>query len=309
MDRNRTRALRRLVVRLLPLAALAACGCQTVKTPESQIAQSNIPGELRKTTLPDYIVEPPDLIRIEVLEAAPGRPITGPDRLVQPNGMVNLEFYGDVYVAGLTTTQIKEKVILHLRDKLSDVALGLVRLDEAGNIKKDKDGNPIPVPPKDSDKVFVEVTGYNSKVYYVEGDVALAGRLPITGNETVLDALNYAGGLTPTAASQNIRLVRPAPPNACCAQVLPVNYAAIVNAGDTTTNYQIMPGDRLVVYRDPIVRFTVLIQRLAEPVQIGAGTAFQLRYLTIIGRFFGGGTSSTAGRSATPPPATVSPAQ
>ena len=91
--------------------------------------------------------------------------------------------------------------------------------------------------------------------------------MPITGNETVLDAINYAGGLIPTAAPQNIRLVRPAPPGACCEQVLPVNLAAIISAGDPTTNYQLMPGDRLVVYRDPIVRDTIFIDRLAAPFQ------------------------------------------
>ena len=54
--------------------------------------------------------------------------------------------------------------------------------------------------------------------------------------------------------------------------MLPVNYAAIVNAGDTTTNYQLLPGDRLVVYRDPIVRTSVFLSRLAEPFQIVTGT-------------------------------------
>jgi polysaccharide biosynthesis/export protein len=113
--------------------------------------------------------------------------------------------------------------------------------------------------------VFVDITSFNSKVYYVQGDVGVPGRLPITGNETVLDAINYAGGLIPTASTVNIRLVRPAPPGACCEQLLPVNLAAIVNAGDSTTNYQLMPGDRLVVYRDPIVRTTVFLDRLAAP--------------------------------------------
>ena len=70
---------------------------------------------------------------------------------------------------------------------------------------------PRPVEPRDTDRVFVDVTAYNSKVYYVQGDVAQPGRLPITGNETVLDAINYAGGLIPTAAPQNIRLVRRTP--------------------------------------------------------------------------------------------------
>ncbi len=95
------------------------------------------------------------------------------------------------------------------------------------------------------------MTAYNSKVYYVQGDVKQPGRLPITGSDTVLDAINYSGGLIPTAAPQNIRLVRPAPKGACCEQVLPINLAAIISGGDPTTNYQLMPNDRLVVYRDP----------------------------------------------------------
>ena len=126
--------------------------------------------------------------------------------------------------------------------------------------------------------MFVDVTAYNSKKYYVLGDVAAPGQLPITGNETVLDALNFAGGLIPTAAPQNIRLVRPAPPGACCEQVLPVNLAAIISGGDPTTNYQLMPGDRLVVYRDPIVRTTIFIDRLAAPFQTVLNSILQYSF-------------------------------
>lgn len=238
-------------------AALLTTGCQTVRTPEETIAKSGIPRELEKTSMPPYVVEPPDLIRIEVLEALPGRAITG-ERLVRPDGKVSLDFYGEIYVAGLTLDEIKEKVIIHLREFLPDDQLGLIEQDPVTYEYRK-------IPPRESDRVFVDVSAYNSKVYYVQGDVAAPGRLVLTGNETVLDAINYTGGLLPTAATQNIRLVRPAPPGASCADVLPVNYAAIVNAGDTTTNYQLMPGDRLVVYRDPIVRTTVFLNRLAEP--------------------------------------------
>ena len=122
------------------------------------------------------------------------------------------------------------------------------------------------------------MTAYNSKNYYVQGDVAQPGKLPITGNETVLDAINYAGGLIPTAAPQNIRLVRPAPPGACCEQVLPVNLAAIISSGDPTTNYQLMPGDRIVVYRDPIVRGTIFIDRLAAPFQTVLNSILQYSF-------------------------------
>jgi len=257
------------------LACCAACGCQTVRTPEEKIANGNIPREFQKVSMPDYVVEAPDLLLVEVLDALPGRPISG-ERLVRPDGKITLGFYGDVYVAGLTLPEVKEKINLHLRKYISDETLGLIDIDENQEVMTDEKTNkPKMIDPKDSSRVFVDVTAYNSKNYYVLGDVLVTGRFPITGNETVLDAINYAGGLMPTAAPQNIRLVRPAPPGACCEQLLPVNLAAITSGGDPTTNYQLMPGDRLVVYRDPIVRFTVFLDRLAAPFQTVIGTTLQ----------------------------------
>jgi polysaccharide export outer membrane protein len=256
---DRSWVVRRKFGLLFTVAALTTCGCQTVKTPEEKIAKSNIPTELKKTSMPEYVVEPPDIIIVEVLEALPGRPITG-ERLVRPDGTISLGFYGDVYVAGLNLTEVKEKIVLHLRKYINDEVLGLiVEYSENGEIKTKT------FAPKDTSRLFVDVTSYNSKVYYVQGDVGVPGRLPITGHETVLDAINYAGGLIPTASLANIRLVRPAPPGACCEQTLPVNLPAIINAGDPTTNYQLMPGDRLLVYRDPIVRTTIFLDRLASP--------------------------------------------
>jgi polysaccharide export outer membrane protein len=261
------------------LAVSTLCGCQTVRTPEEKIANSNIPREFQKVTMPDYVVEPPDLLLVEVLEATPGRPISG-ERLVRPDGKISLGFYGEVYVAGLTLPEVKEKIILHLRKHISDANLGLVGIDtETGDTKIDPVTKaPIRIEPRDSATVFVDVTAYNSKNYYVEGDVAVTGRMPITGNETVLDAIHFSGGLMPTAAAQNIRLVRPAPPGACCEQVLPINLAAITSGGDPTTNYQLMPGDRLIVYRDPIVRFTIMLDRLAAPFQTVIGSMMQTSF-------------------------------
>jgi polysaccharide export outer membrane protein len=223
--------------------------------------------------MPDYVLEPPDLVIVEVLEALPGRPISG-ERLVRPDGKISLGFYGDVYVAGLTVPEAKEKIILHLRKFMTDELLGLYQ-------ENPQTGQQEPVEPRDSQTVFIDVTAYNSKNYYVLGDVLIPGKVPVTGNETVLDAINLAGGLMPTAAPQNIRLVRPAPPGACCEQVLPINLAAITSGGDPTTNYQLMPGDRIIVYRDPIVRFTVFLDRLAAPFQTVISsmltTAFTIR--------------------------------
>jgi polysaccharide export outer membrane protein len=275
---------------MMALTVVLMAGCQTVKTPEEKIASTNLPREFSKVSMPEYVVEPPDLITVEVLEALPGRPISG-ERLIRPDGKISLSFYGEVYVAGLTTGEIKEKIVLHLRKYLNDEVLGLVEQDENGWYE---------VPPRDSNRVFVDVTAYNSKNYYIQGDVAAPGKLPITGNETVLDAINYAGGLIPTASPQNIRLVRPAPPGSSCEQVLPVNLAAIISGGDPTTNYQLMPGDRIVVYRDPIVRTTLFIDRLAAPFQTVINSMLQYSFAarsikSVSIPIFGGGAGTTRG--------------
>lgn len=301
MDRARVTKCRGVGRLLMPLAVLLTVGCQTVRTPEEQIAATPIPRELNKVAMPEYVVSPPDLLIVEVLEALPGRPITG-ERLVRPDGTITLGFYGDVYVNGLTVREIKEKVIIHLRKYLTDEVLGLVGFDE--NNKR------IAIAPADSDRVFVDVAAYNSQVYYVQGDVAAPGRLPITGNETVLDALNYAGGLAPTASVPNVRLVRPGPPGTSTAQVLPVNIPAIIQEGDTTTNYQLMPGDRLYVYRDPIIRTTIFIDRLAAPFNTVLTSilqySFTVRSVKSMGQgLFGNntGTSSNTGRTFSTVPA------
>jgi len=194
-----------------------------------------------KVSLPEYVVEPPDIITIDVFEALPNRSIKG-ERLVRPDGRISLGFYGEVIVAGLTTREIKEKIIAHLRRFLSDEALGL---------EKEEGGKVVKVAPSDSSRVSVDVTSYNSKIYYVQGEVTTPGRFPVTGNETVLDAIQYAGGLTRWALLDKIRLVRLGPPHGRREQVLKVDLEAIVKKGDIKTNYQLFPGDRLIVEGAP----------------------------------------------------------
>ena len=138
------------------------------------------------------------------------------------------------------------------------------------------------IPPAESAYVFVDVTAYNSKNYFILGDVQRIGRMPWTGNETVLDALQYAGGLLSAAEPKDIRLVRPAR-GGKPARVYKVDLDAIQNRGDVMTNYQIFPNDRLIVGRNEVVKKTVEIDRLNAPIQSITGSmlqeAFMLRAL------------------------------
>jgi polysaccharide export outer membrane protein len=187
------------------------------KDPNPDIAYNNprFPRELRMESHPQYIVEPPDVLYIEALTILPNRPLLG-ERLVRQDGTISLGYYGQVHVAGLTLLEIENKIRLHLKRYVE---------------------NP---------QVYVDVASFNSKVYYVLGQVQQQGRLPVTGKETVLDAITLAGGLTNFAAIDKMHIARPNPGGGCD-QILWVDWKSLAFCGDTRTNYQILPGDRIVV--------------------------------------------------------------
>jgi polysaccharide biosynthesis/export protein len=200
-------------------------------------------------TLGSYVVEPPDLLIVEVLEALPGRPISG-ERLVRPDGKIALGFYGDIYVAGLTIPEVKEKVVRHLQKYLGDETLGLSVRDGATGepVIDPKTKEPKQIDPKDSDRVFVEVTAYNSTFYYVQGEVIVPGRMQVTGKETILDAINFVGGMSTQADHEGVVLYRQ-PQSGGPLQAFPIDIDQITLGDDLSTNYQLLPGDRLVVPR------------------------------------------------------------
>jgi len=183
-------------------------------------ASTRFPRELRLAVHPTYVVEPPDVLYIEADIPVGGEfsdpPLAG-ERLVRQDGSISLGYYGDLQVAGHTLAEIEELV----RRQLIDAGLR-------------------------DPQVYVDVAAYNSKVYYVLGQVEQTGQLPVTGKETVLDALTIAGGVTRYARLADIHVARPNPGGGCD-QILHVDYHAITSCGDTRTNYQLVPGDRVVV--------------------------------------------------------------
>jgi polysaccharide export outer membrane protein len=180
--------------------------------------------------------------------------------------MITLGFYGDLYVRGLTLSQIKHKLVVNLRRYLTDAQLGLVEQDEE---EKWQD-----VKPRDSSKVLVDLHANHSKYSFIQGDVNAPGKFPWTADETVLDGLNHAKGFLKTADPKNIRLVRPSRDGEL-ARVYKVDYEAILERGELAQNYQLFPGDRLIVGRSAIEQTTLDIDRVAAPVQTAFNTMLQ----------------------------------
>jgi hypothetical protein len=96
------------------------------------------------------VVRPGDILIVEVLEALPGRPITG-ERQVASDGRIDLGYYGRVYVDGLTIPEAKARVILHLQHHLDDQQLGLIEFSESEPATIARR-----VSPSDSEYVFVD---------------------------------------------------------------------------------------------------------------------------------------------------------
>ena len=230
-------------------AAQTGRGVRRANDPEQPPIAAESKAQPALESLGDYVVEPPDVLLVEVLEALPGRPISG-ERMVYPDGKIYLGFYGEVYVAGLTVAEVKEKVVLHLRKFMGPEKLGLVVANSEGQegepaeaTEKRKD-----VAPRDTNRVFVQVTKSNSKFYYLQGAFAVGGRVPLAGPERILDAVSKAGGLAPDADHKQVFLYHNSSKHGRV-QTLKIDIDQITLGDDLSTNYQLRPGDRLVVRR------------------------------------------------------------
>jgi polysaccharide export outer membrane protein len=289
------------------------------------------PRELRKVSLPDYVIEPPDVLLIETVNNI--RPYDAPVRagetliiqvnrtipLGQTDDMVSAQFkqingyyvigtdgyvnlgpeYGKVLAADQPLDEIQRRVDSHLRQILTSpqvlvtlpapqnrqyvagphlvrtdgtVGLGIygevyvtgMTLQQARRTIEQHLSQHIYRP-----EVSVDVMAYNSKWYYVITDGGGAGeqvyKVPVTGNETVLDAMATINGLPSVASKASIWIARPSPNHCGPDQVLKVDWNGIAQGAQTATNYQMLPGDRLYVKASPLITFDTKLAKLTAP--------------------------------------------
>jgi polysaccharide export outer membrane protein len=275
-----------------------------------------------------YFLRTGDVISVNVIGTLPDAPIAGA-YVVQPGGIVNLgPPYGAVKVAGLSVEQAQEAVrgllIQHIRDPMVNVSLVEMsgRQQIAGQHLVGPDGTvtlgsygSVPVVGLtliqakqvlerhlanflENPEVSVDVFAYNSKVYYIITEGAGSGdsvtRFPITGNETVLDAIANVNGLQ-SVSSKRIWIARPTP-GADGVQILPVDWQGVAVSGATATNYQLMPGDRVIIGEDRLVATDTHLAKLLAPAQrvlgftlLGYGTAARVSTSLQQGGNLGGG--------------------
>lgn len=163
-------------------------------------------------------------ISVTLAASAGGQMISG-EHLVGPDGRVILGSYGSVFVAGKTLQEARAAIETHLADELDDV------------------------------QISIDVFKYNSKFYYIILEDEVAGdeviRMPITGNETVLDAVavaNERGGVR-VGPKTEIWIARRSEKADADHDILPVDLRKIVRGQSAATNYRLRPHDRVFLSR------------------------------------------------------------
>ncbi len=193
-------------------------------------ASAAIDGHLRK-----YLRQPS--VSLSLRQATGIQRISG-EHCVGPDGTVTLGVYGSVSVVGLTLEEVQFAIQEHLATRFA------------------------------SPEVSVSVYSYNSKVYYVITQGGGLGdglvRLPFTGNETVLDAISQINGLS-HVSSTRMWIARPSDTCDTDNTLLPIDWLAITQRGDVSTNYQLLPGDRLYIAHDRLVAIDGALAKVTAP--------------------------------------------
>jgi polysaccharide export outer membrane protein len=162
---------------------------------------------------PEYRIGAGDVLEISVWKEPDA---SVPSATVRPDGRISVPFTKEIRVAGLTPLQLEAM--------LTERLLGYFR-------------NP---------QITVLVREVNSQKIYVIGEVKKEGGIRLQFPLTVLQALAEAGGITDYAKKSKIQIFRTEDQKQ---KVYPFDYGAVVRGQHIEQNFQVLPGDTIVVPR------------------------------------------------------------
>ncbi|MGL6195616.1 MAG: M56 family metallopeptidase [Thermoguttaceae bacterium] len=161
-----------------------------------------------------YFLESPDIIDISVIDNDTGKAIISGNHLITPDGYVMLEKDKRVYVQGLTVDECKEAIKLKFSQEIKNISVG------------------------------VDVFAFNSKEFFIitkekTGDAVWS--YPYTGKETLKSAINELKKIRGHDLTKSkCWIMRPVGNSDT-----PLRLEVDIN--DNSTEYQIIPNDRVFV--------------------------------------------------------------
>ena len=157
-----------------------------------------------------YQVEPEDVLEISVWK----EDALKKEVLIRPDGGLSFPLIGDVQATGKTVRELKKEIVQRLEKFIPDPVVSIALLKVVGN-----------------------------KIYVI-GKVNKPGEFSTGRYVDVIQALSMAGGLTPFAAENGIKVMRKEGGKDI---VFPFHYSDVKNGEDLGQNIQLKGGDVVVV--------------------------------------------------------------
>ena len=196
-----------LFVCLLASLFLASCATKELRVQERKLA-ADIPNPAEPSE-EFYVIGPGDVLGVVVWK----EPSVSGTVKVRPDGFITLPLINEIQAVGLTTAQLRETLQEKFKDFIKD---------------------PF---------VTIRVEGIRSSEIFLIGEVNRPGAYPAIGNDSILQLLTRAGGLSIFADRDDIRVIRR---NGVKVTEYIVDYDAIIK-GDLKQDILLRPGDRIIV--------------------------------------------------------------
>jgi protein involved in polysaccharide export with SLBB domain len=182
-----------------------------------------------------YIMQPPDEIEIHCEKIAN---LNMQRQRIRPDGKVGFENLGEFMAAGKTPSELAES----MRKQIS--AMYTLVGD-----------NPIEV----------RIMAFQSKVYYVLGQVNAPGPKVYSGRDTVLTAISAAQP-NPMAWLDRIQVIRPSEDVNVKPKIFEVNFDRMSAHGDATKNVLLQEGDVIFVPPTVLAAIAMKLEEFIRPI-------------------------------------------
>jgi polysaccharide export outer membrane protein len=173
-------------------------------------ASDSKPAAMPAVADPEYRIGPEDVLEISVWKEDSLKK----EVLVRPDGGISFPLAGEVHAAGKTTAELQKEITKRIEQYIPDAVVSVALLKIVGN------------------KIFVI------------GKVNKPGEYPAGRYVDVLQALAMAGGLTPYAAENDIKVLRKVQGKDA---VFPFEYSKVQKGERLEQNITLQGGDVVVV--------------------------------------------------------------
>jgi polysaccharide export outer membrane protein len=208
-----------------------------------------------------YVLQPPDEIEIHCARVPE---LNLQRQRIRPDGRVSFEAIGEFMAAGKTPAELAES----MQKQMSAMY----------TLPGDK-------------PIDVRIMAYQSKVYYMLGQVYAPGPKVYSGRDTVLTAVASAQP-NPMAWLERIQVIRPSADASVKPKIFEVNFDRMSAHGDNTKNVLLEEGDVIYVPPTVLAAIAMKIEEFIRPIAM-AFTGASSVAPTGVSPFVGG--SSTGG--------------